>query len=234
MSGHLRPCRSTAGRGRTRRLIASSPRRPGTRRRSFALSARGGHGTVGRVVAGPAARCRLGGATLGPRPQVPERRPRMALAMGLPGHPNLRRSGDRPAPTAPPPRVRPSAGGPRRGPACRHPQARQLPHLPPLLRPPPAGSPPRHPHRARAPRAPGRSHHADLHPRPQSRTVGRREPGGSVAGPLMTPVRHAHGPRISRPSFIVYPRPRVSCIRGLCIPAGLTGRRPQHPVLAST
>ena len=27
----------------------------------------------------------------GPRPQVPERRPRMALAMGLPGHPNLRR-----------------------------------------------------------------------------------------------------------------------------------------------
>jgi site-specific recombinase XerC len=35
----------------------------------------------------------------GPRPQVPERRPRVALAMDLPGHPVLRRPRLRPAPS---------------------------------------------------------------------------------------------------------------------------------------
>jgi hypothetical protein len=137
VSGHLRPCRSTAGRGGIRRPIASSPRRPGTRRRSS--------GSIG---------------ARGPR----HGRPRGGLAMSpsFSGR-SVTRSGMPASPSAPAPT--PSA----------------------LLRHPPAGRPPRHPHRARASRAPGRSHHADLHPRPQSRTVGRREPGGSVARPLMAP-----------------------------------------------
>ena len=54
-------------------------------------------------------------------------------------------------------------------------------------------------------------------PDTQSRLVGRREPGGSVARPLIAPSGHATVTRISRPRLIVYPRPRVSCIV-VCVP----------------
>jgi integrase len=70
----------------------------------------------------------------------------VGVAVGLPGDPDLRRSGDRAAAAAPPARVRAAARGQGRGRPGGHRQAGQLPHLPAFLRDPPAGGPPRHPH----------------------------------------------------------------------------------------
>jgi len=56
-------------------------------------------------------RRRLGRAALGPRPQIPQRRPRVDLAVGLPRHPYVPAPRDRPAPPPPPARIRAAARG---------------------------------------------------------------------------------------------------------------------------
>ena len=120
-------------------------------------------------------RRRLGRAPCALAPQVPHRRPRVGLAVGLPRHPHL---------------PRPETGQRRRHhlhesvlqravqDAVRvgHHEARELPHLPPLLRHPPARGRLRHPHRPGAPRPQRRHHHDDLHPRPQPRPRRRPQP----------------------------------------------------------
>ena len=73
---------------------------------------RGGRASTSAI----SARRRLGRAAVGPGAQVPERRPRVALAVGVPGHPDLRGPRHRPAPPPPPARV----GAPARGPGGRH------------------------------------------------------------------------------------------------------------------
>ena len=74
----------------------------------------------------PPSRRRLGRAARRAAAQVPERRPRMGLAMGLPGHASLRGARHRPASPASPPRIRAAARG------------RRMPSVPP-------GSPSRRP-----------------------------------------------------------------------------------------
>src|SRR5260370_935062 len=56
-------------------------------------------------------RRRLGRAALGPRPQIPQRRPRVDLAVGLPRHPYVPAPRDRSAPPPPPARIRAAARG---------------------------------------------------------------------------------------------------------------------------
>lgn len=63
----------------------------------------------------------------------------------------------------------------RRG---RHPQARHVPHSPPLLRHSPVGKRPRHPHRAEAAGPQRPEHHDDLHPRPELRRGTGDKPAG--------------------------------------------------------
>jgi integrase len=53
----------------------------------------------------------LGGAALGPRPQVPPRRPRVDLTVDLPGHPHLSAPRDQPAPPPSPARIGAAAAG---------------------------------------------------------------------------------------------------------------------------
>ena len=108
----------------------------------------------------------------------------VGVAVGVSGNPVLRGSRHRPAPPAPPVRVRAATcsegGGPPRG----HRQARDVSHVSALLRYPPARGQPRHPHRSGAPRSPGRQHDPDLHARPQSGTRRRAEPGRPAARPV--------------------------------------------------
>ncbi len=54
---------------------------------------------------------RLGGASLGPREEVSERRPRVALAVGVPSHALLRRPGDGSAAPSSPARIRAATRG---------------------------------------------------------------------------------------------------------------------------
>ena len=92
--------------------------------------------------------------------------------------------------------ARRQAGG-RRG---RHHQARQLPHLPALLRDPPARRRRRHPHRPGAPRTPGAPHHHDLHARPRAGPARRPQPGRQA---VRRPSQH------SPPGHLAPARPRL-------------------------
>ncbi len=71
------------------------------------------------------------------RPEVSKRRPRVALAVGLPGHAVLRGARHGPAPAPSPSRVRPPAGREGRRPERGHRQAGDVPHFPALVRDPP-------------------------------------------------------------------------------------------------
>jgi integrase len=86
-------------------------------------------------------------------------------------------SGDASAPAAPPARERAAASGEVGGRQGRYRQARHTPHVAPLVRDTSSGGEPRHPDCPGVARAPGRDHHADLHPRPEPWPVGRAQPG---------------------------------------------------------
>src|SRR5881409_1135511 len=73
--------------------------------------------------------------------------------------------------------VRAAASGEVGGQKGRHRQERHTPHVAPLLRDTSSGGEPRHPDCPGVARAPGRDHHADLHPRPEPWPVGRAQPG---------------------------------------------------------
>ena len=73
---------------------------------------------------------------------------------GLSRDPDLRRSRQRPAAPAPPPRIGPPTRREGRGASRRDRQTRQPAHVPPLVRDAPAGGRPRYSHRPAAPRAP--------------------------------------------------------------------------------
>ncbi len=103
---------------------------------------------------------------------------------------------DRPAPPPPPARNRAAAGGEGGGTQCGDPQARHLPHLPPLLRHPPPGGRRRHPHRPGAAGSPRRDHHHDLHPRAEPRPRRRPEPRRPPPAPVTR--RPQPPPEISR------------------------------------
>ena len=99
--------------------------------------------------------------------KYPQRRARVALAVGVPGDPHVFRPDHRRTPTSSPSRIRPPACRPDRCPSSGHRQARELPHVSPLLCHPPAGGRPRHPDSPGTPRPPGRQHHHDLNTRPE-------------------------------------------------------------------
>jgi integrase len=111
-----------------------------------------------------------------PRPQVPECRPRMGLAVGVPGHPAVRPPRDGSAAPPPPARIGGATSRQGRGPPCRHREARHLPHAPPLLCHSPARGQPRHSDGPGASRPSRRQHDDDLHPRLQPRPAGVQSP----------------------------------------------------------
>ena len=121
--------------------------------------------------------------------QVPERRPRMGLAMGLPRHASLRRARDRPTAPPSPPRIRAPAGGERCRSYRQDRQAGDVPHLPSLVCHPPAGGEPGHPHRPGASWPPGREHDDDLYPRPEPWARCRPQSGRSDVPVIMASVR---------------------------------------------
>ena len=63
---------------------------------------------------------------------------------------------------------------------------REPPHPAPFVRDAPARGRPRYPHRPGTAGAPGREHHHDLHPRPESRAGRGEEPGGPDVRPMTT------------------------------------------------
>ena len=115
----------------------------------------------------PPPRRRLGRAARRAPAQVPERRPRLGLAMGVPGHAHLCGTRHRPATPPSPPRIRAPAGGAGCRPRRQDRQAGDVPHVPSLVCHAPSGGEPRHPHRPGTPQPPGREHDDDLHPGPQ-------------------------------------------------------------------
>ncbi len=123
--------------------------------------------------------------------------------------------------------------------AVGHPQARHLPHPPPLLRHPPARGRLRHPHRPGAPRPPRRRHHHDLHPRPQPRPRRRPEPRRPPADPLtLRPPLTSRIPKYPGPCNTggarrAHAQPRILQARSghshPAIPAGLSKPTPPAP-----
>ena len=133
---------------------------------------------------GPGARGGLGRAALGPRSQVPERRPHARLAVGLSGHVDLPRARVGRAPPPPLARDGRTEGGPRSRAPGRDPQARHLSHPEALVRDTPAGGRSGHPHDPGAARPQGRLDDDDLHARAESGADGGQEPCGPVGGAL--------------------------------------------------
>ena len=98
------------------------------------------------------------------------------------------RSGDRPAPPAPPARVRSAARREGRLAPDRDRQARHAPHAQALVRHPPSRGRARHSHRAGAVGAPGRDDDADLYPRLESWSCRGAQPGRPDVRLVTTPV----------------------------------------------
>ena len=122
------------------------------------------------------------------------RTPRVGLAMGISRHPDLHRSDHPPAPPPPPARVGAAARRQESPADCRHREARELPHVPSLIRDASAGRRSRHPDRSGAAGTPRRGDNDDLHARPEPRAVHRPQPGGSAArlltgSPCYTAIR---------------------------------------------
>src|SRR6266508_3947035 len=131
---------------------------------------------------------KCGGAAVGPRSQVPERRPRVALAQGLPGHAFLSGAGHESSPPAPPARDRaPENRHGRRAPR-RDRQASDSTHAPPFVRDASARRRSRHPDGAGAPGPPRREHEADLHPRAEPWSIGGAEPSRHDVGSVRNAV----------------------------------------------
>ena len=136
----------------------------------------------------PRPRCRLGRSTHGARAQVPARRPRVGLAVGLPRDPPLSGPVHRRGPQTPPPRVGPPACDADRSTQGRHHQTRELPHVPPFVRHAPLGGWLRHPHGSGAARPPGTEHDHGLHARPQPWRSRRPQPSGPPVIPATQPI----------------------------------------------
>jgi integrase len=116
-----------------------------------------------------------------PGAEVPQRRPDVGLAVGLPRHAPLHRPRHRPAPPPSLARIGPAARGQARPADRRHHQARQLPHVPSLVRDASSRG------RSRYSDSPGtigtsrRGDHDDIHPRAEPRASGRSQPRRSAA-----------------------------------------------------
>lgn len=112
----------------------------------------------------------------------------MGMAMDFPGASTVSGPRNRAQLSAPPRRVRPSAGGERGGGSGRLKKACHLPHLPPFLRHAPPRGRVRHPDDPGAAGTPRRQHHDDLHPRPQPWGAVRPKPDGRLE--VTTPTAH--------------------------------------------
>ena len=104
-----------------------------------------------------------------PVSQVPERRPRVGLAVGLPRLDDVGRSQDRRAPPASSARDGATACNPRGTSPSRHRQTGWTAYPAALFCHPSLGGGLRHPHGPGASGTPRSEDHHDLHPRPQSR-----------------------------------------------------------------
>jgi hypothetical protein len=89
--------------------------------------------------------------------------------------------GERAAAKASPPRERGAKGGDGGGPSGDSRQARDLPHVSPLLRDPPPGRRLRHPHDPGAARTKERPDHQDLDPRSEPQSRRRDQPPGPTS-----------------------------------------------------
>ena len=143
----------------------------------------------------PPARRRVGRTADRARPQVPERRPRLGVAVALSRDPLLRRSRHPRAAPAPPPRIGAPARREGRRPARWDRETRHTAHVTPLVRDAPPRGRVRHPHRSRAPRASRHQNDHDLHARAEPGTRRRPEPGGPDA-PVRPRRSTAAGPEL--------------------------------------
>ncbi len=122
-----------------------------------------------------------------PRPKAWARRGAVIhLAVGVPRQPPEHRPKDRRGAAVPPPSVGAAASRPASGAPRGHPETRDDPHLPALVRHPPARIGHRHSNPSGATRPPKPQDDHDLHPRCKKRPPGSDEPSGlPVALPVM-------------------------------------------------
>jgi len=160
----------------------------------------------------PRRRRGLGGVADRVASEIPERRPRVGLAVGLSRYPRLPGSAVGPAPSPSPARDRPAAR--REGSRARggDRQTGQPPHAAPLVCHAPARGRPRYPHGAGTPGTPRRHHHDDLHPRLEPRARCRAQPSGPDVHAVTRPaashgIYSEVGCRIPQPTPIWEDRP---------------------------
>ena len=113
--------------------------------------------------------------TGGPRTETAVGRERVAVAVDISGDEPVARCVDRSGASASSPRNGGAEKGTGRGPAGRHPEARDMPLISTFIRDPSSGARPGHPDGAGIARTSGRGHHVDLHARAGTRSKGRPE-----------------------------------------------------------